>query len=114
MRQRIKVVLLGCAAAALAAAVAPASATVYNVNRTIDGGSVVGTITTDGATGVINPSDFIAWDLVFSGPGSTVTITAMICSMPSMAKAWTSPPTQRMSPSTSPLATAAFSSFSRS
>ena len=76
MRQRIKIVLLACAAAALAAAVAPASATVYNVNRTIDGGSVVGTITTDGATGVINPSDFIAWDLVLSGPGSTVTISS--------------------------------------
>jgi hypothetical protein len=30
-----------------------------SVNRTIDGGSVVGTITTDAATGTINPSDFI-------------------------------------------------------
>ena len=76
MRQQVKIALLGCAVAALAAAVAPANATVYNVNRTIDGGLVVGTITTDGATGVINPSDFIAWDLELSGPGSTVTITS--------------------------------------
>jgi hypothetical protein len=58
----------------LLAAVAPANATVYNVNETIDGGSVIGTITTDGATGTIDPSDFVAWDLVSSGPGSTVTI----------------------------------------
>jgi hypothetical protein len=65
---------LGCCAAALLAGVAPANATVYNVNETIDGGSVIGTITTDGATGTIDPSDFVAWDLVLSGPGSTVTI----------------------------------------
>jgi PEP-CTERM motif len=48
---------------------------VYNVNRTIDGGSVVGTITTDGATGTITPSDFTAWDLVLTGVGATTTIT---------------------------------------
>jgi PEP-CTERM motif len=74
MRQQVRIALLGCAVGALAVAAAPADATVYNVNRTIDGGSVVGTITTDGATGTIAPSDFIAWDLVLSGPGSTVTI----------------------------------------
>jgi hypothetical protein len=76
MRQQVRIALLGCAAAALAAAVVPANATVYNVNRTIDGGSVVGTITTDGATGTIAPSDFTAWDLVLSGPGSTITISS--------------------------------------
>jgi hypothetical protein len=76
VRQQAKIALLGCAAAALATAVVPANATVYNVNRTIDGGSVVGTITTDGATGTINPSDFTAWDLVLSGPGSTMTISS--------------------------------------
>jgi hypothetical protein len=76
MRQPIKIALLGSVAAVLAAAVSPANATVYNVNRTIDGGSVVGTITTDGATGTIDPSDFTAWDLVLSGPGSTVTISS--------------------------------------
>jgi hypothetical protein len=74
MRQQVKIALLGCAAAALAA-VSPANATVYNVNRTIDGGSVVGTITTDDATGTIAPSDFIAWDLVLTGVGATTTIT---------------------------------------
>jgi hypothetical protein len=75
-KSRIVTVFLGCAAAALAAALSPANATVYNVNRTIDGGSVVGTITTDGATGTIDPTDFVAWDLMLSGPGSTVTITS--------------------------------------
>jgi PEP-CTERM motif len=78
MSHQVKIVsaLLGCAAAMWAVAASPANATVYNVNRTIDGGSVVGTITTDGATGTINPSDFTAWDLVLSGPGSTVTISS--------------------------------------
>ena len=75
-KSRIVAALLGCATVALAASVSVANATVYNVNRTIDGGSVVGTITTDGATGLINPSDFTAWDLVLSGPGSTVTISS--------------------------------------
>jgi hypothetical protein len=51
MRQQVKMVLLGGAAAALAAAVSPANATVYNVNQTIGSGAVIGTITTDGATG---------------------------------------------------------------
>jgi PEP-CTERM motif len=78
MSHQVKIVsaLLGGAAAMLAVAASPANATVYNVNRTIDGGSVIGTITTDGATGTINPSDFIAWDLQLSGPGSTVTISS--------------------------------------
>jgi hypothetical protein len=77
MSQQVRIVsvLLGCAAAMLAVAVSPATATVYNVNRTIDGGSVVGTITTDGATGTIDPSDFIAWDLTLTGVGATTTIT---------------------------------------
>ena len=55
---------------------APANATVYNVNRAINNGSVVGTITTDGATGVINSFDFIAWDLVLTGIAATTEITS--------------------------------------
>ena len=54
---------------------APANATVYNVNQTIGVGSVVGTITTDGATGTINPSDFIAWELELVGLDVTTIIT---------------------------------------
>jgi len=67
--------VLGSAAAAWAAAVSPANATIYEVNQTIGLGSVVGTITTDGATGTINPSNFVAWDLVLTGVGATTTIT---------------------------------------
>jgi PEP-CTERM motif len=75
-KSRIVSVLIACSAAALATAASPANATVYNVNRTIDGGSVVGTVTTDGATGTIDPSDFTAWNLVLTGPGSTMTISS--------------------------------------
>src|SRR6476620_479133 len=72
---RIVSALLGLTAAALAAAASPADATVYNVNRTIGLGAVVGTITTDGATGTISPSDFIAWDLQLVGLNVTTIIT---------------------------------------
>jgi PEP-CTERM motif len=75
MRQQVKIALLGCAATAMAAAVSPADATTYNVDRTIGAGSVVGTITTDGATGTIGYNDFIAWNLVLTGAGATTTIT---------------------------------------
>ena len=68
--------MLGCAAAAFAAALSPANATVYNANETIGHSSVTGTITTDGAMGTINPSDFTTWDLVLSGPGATMTISS--------------------------------------
>jgi hypothetical protein len=75
MRQQVKMVLLGGAAAALAAAVSPANATVYNVNQTIGSGAVIGTITTDGATGTISPSDFVAWGLQLVGLNVTTIIT---------------------------------------
>jgi hypothetical protein len=76
MRPQVRIALLGCAAAALAAAAVPANATVYNVNETIGLGAVVGTITTDGATGTISPSDFIAWDLQLVGLNVTTIITS--------------------------------------
>ena len=84
MRQQIKAALLACGAAALVAAVAPANATVYNVNETIGLGAVVGTITTDGATGTISPSDFTAWGLQLVGLG----VTTIITSADMGAKAW--------------------------
>jgi hypothetical protein len=78
MSHRVKIVsaLLGSAAAMLAVAASPANATVYNVNETIGLGSVTGTITTDGATGMISPTDFTAWDLVLTGDGATKTISS--------------------------------------
>jgi hypothetical protein len=84
MRQQIKTVLVACGAAALVAAVAPANATVYNVNETIGLGAVIGTITTDGATGTISPSDFTAWGLQLVGLG----VTTIITSADMCAKAW--------------------------
>jgi hypothetical protein len=84
MRQQVKFAWLGCAAAAFAAAMAPANATVYNVNETIGLGAVIGTITTDGATGTISPSDFTAWGLQLVGLG----VTTIITSADMGAKAW--------------------------
>jgi hypothetical protein len=77
MSHQVKIVsaLLGCAATMLAAAASPANATVYKVNETIGLGAVVGTITTDGATGTISPSDFTAWDLQLVGLNVTTIIT---------------------------------------
>jgi hypothetical protein len=50
-------------------------ATVYNVDRTVGGGSVVGTITTDGATGSIGFSDIISWSLNVVGIGASTLLT---------------------------------------
>lgn len=55
----------------------PASATVYSVNEAIGSGSVVGTVTTNGATGSgLNSDIFTAWNLILTGAGGAVrTIT---------------------------------------
>ena len=42
------------------------AATVYNVNRAIGAGSVVGTITTDGSTGVLGSSNITNWSLTLT------------------------------------------------
>ena len=42
---------------------------VYNVNASIGAGGVVGTITTDGAVGVLQASDILAWNLTVTGNG---------------------------------------------
>jgi hypothetical protein len=55
-----------------AGAVASASADiVYTVDQTIGAGSVTGTITTDGATGVLSVSDILAWNLTLNGVGAS-------------------------------------------
>jgi hypothetical protein len=86
MSHQVKIIsaLLGCAAAMLAVAASPANATVYNVNETIGLGAVIGTITTDGATGTISPSDFTAWGLQLVGLG----VTTIITNNDQGAKAW--------------------------
>jgi hypothetical protein len=54
-----------------------ASATVFNVSQTIDGNSigVSGTITTDGATGVLATGDITDWSLNLVGLGGGVPLT---------------------------------------
>jgi hypothetical protein len=52
-----------------------AGATIYDINRTILGGSVTGTIQTDGATGVLSASDITGWNLTLNGVGASYNIT---------------------------------------
>lgn len=63
------------AAAALCGSPSMAAPITYNVNQTIGGGSVVGTIQTDGTIGVLNAGNFLAWDLILNGVGATFHIT---------------------------------------
>ena len=68
--------LLGCALGVALAALAASSAgaVTYAVNQTIGGGSVTGTITTDGATGVLSAADITAWTLDLNGVGASFSI----------------------------------------
>ncbi len=50
---------------------AHAAPVTYQVDRTIGLGSVVGTIETNGATGVLTGSDILAWDLELNGDGAS-------------------------------------------
>ena len=59
----------------LGAGVCNAGPITYHVNQTIGGGSVVGTIQTDGAIGVLGSADITAWNLDLNGPGATFNIT---------------------------------------
>ncbi len=43
-----------------------ANATIFHLNRSVGGGTVVGTITTNGTTGPLATADIIDWDLVLS------------------------------------------------
>jgi hypothetical protein len=44
---------------------------VYTVDQAIGAGSVTGTITTDGATGILSASDILAWSLTLEGVGAS-------------------------------------------
>ena len=61
------------------AAASPAAAQVtYQVDRTIGQGSVVGTIQTDGKSGVLAPADILSWNLKLTGAGgASVTLTSV-------------------------------------
>jgi hypothetical protein len=59
----------------LAAAGANAATIVYTVDQSIGSvGAVTGTITTDGATGVLGAGDIVAWDLTVMGDGASVVL----------------------------------------
>ncbi|HMD63416.1 MAG TPA: PEP-CTERM sorting domain-containing protein [Stellaceae bacterium] len=47
----------------------------YNVDQTIGAGSVIGTIQTDGATGVLGSADITAWNLQLNGLGASFHLT---------------------------------------
>lgn len=51
-----------------ATVVANASNITYNINRTIGAGSVTGTITTDGNSGVLTSTDIVDWSLTLFTP----------------------------------------------
>jgi hypothetical protein len=59
----------------LGVGVCQAAPITYNVDQTIGGGSVVGTITTDGNTGLLATGDFIAWNLELNGVGASYNLT---------------------------------------
>jgi len=63
---------------ALLASAAPALANItYNVNETVLGDSVTGTITTDGATGLLTGTDILAWNLTLQGGAASFTLTTL-------------------------------------
>lgn len=58
-----------CATALLVGSAGAANAVTYLVNGPVGGGSVVGTISTNGTFGVLSASDFTGWNLVLTGNG---------------------------------------------
>jgi len=68
---------LGCVLALgmMGAGLAEAAPITYHINQTIGGGSVTGTIQTDGVPGVLSTGDFLAWTLTLNGVGASFTIT---------------------------------------
>ena len=76
----MKKTCFGLASAALsltlAAGAASAANITYAVNRTVGSGSVVGTITTDGAFGVLGAGDIVAFNLELTGPGNSFNLTS--------------------------------------
>lgn len=70
-------VLAGSTAVALWLAACPALADpiTYNLDQSVATGSLGGTVTTNGAIGVLATSDIIDWNLVLHGGNSTITLT---------------------------------------
>jgi len=66
-----KVAIAAFATVAMASA---AQATVYNVNFSVGGGGVTGTITTNGALGVLSTGNITSWALTLNDGSSTLAI----------------------------------------
>ncbi len=65
---KLKTIAIGFAATMLLSTTASAML-IYDVDRTIGGGSVTGTITTNGDFGLLDGSDIFDWDFLISAPG---------------------------------------------
>ncbi|WP_431283882.1 PEP-CTERM sorting domain-containing protein [Humitalea sp. 24SJ18S-53] len=59
----------------LNAGIAAAAPITYSINQTIGAGSVVGTIETDGTTGVLSTGDITGFALTLNGVGASTVIT---------------------------------------
>jgi hypothetical protein len=79
--------VVGCFAACLigSGSAALASPITYEVDVVVGGGSVVGTVATNGGLGALTPSDFIAWNLQLNGLNGA---TYVISSKDSNAVVW--------------------------
>ncbi len=59
----------------LSAGVCAAAPITYGVNRGVGGGSVTGTIETDGTTGVLGAGNITGWNLTLNGVGASYGLT---------------------------------------
>jgi hypothetical protein len=59
----------------MGAGIAEAAPITYHIDQAIGGGNVMGTIETDGTTGVLATGNFVAWSLTLNGIGASYTIT---------------------------------------
>jgi hypothetical protein len=75
LRTLLASVLAGMGVLLAASAVCRAAPITYSIDQTIGSGSVVGTITTDGATGVLGAGDITAWNLELNGVGASLNLT---------------------------------------
>jgi hypothetical protein len=63
-----------CFAGILSLSAAADAATVFNVNREVGTGSVIGTITTDGTMGILSTANITGWNLTLSEGGDTIVL----------------------------------------
>ena len=75
LQDQLKIAAIAAALVTSAAASSAVGGTItYSVDQIIGAGSVVGTITTDGATGVLGKSDVVGWNLELNGVGASINL----------------------------------------